>query len=99
VLEIDLHVRRSYAVGDCVRARAPPTLAWAIWLVFVAEAALVGIGDRIVSGDKHPTPFHGTWDLAADNPGWAAALLLGGAGIALAALLGSRRRRAPAPEG
>jgi hypothetical protein len=26
----------------------------------------VGIGDRIVSGDKHPTPFHGTWSLIAD---------------------------------
>jgi hypothetical protein len=26
----------------------------------------VGIGDRIVSGDKHATPFHGTWDLVLD---------------------------------
>lgn len=64
----------------------------------VGAAALVGIGDRIVSGDKHPTPFR-TWDLAVDNPGRAVALLLAAAGIGLAALLGLRRRRAPAPEG
>lgn len=32
----------------------------------LAATALVGIGDRIVSGDKHPTPFHGTWSLVED---------------------------------
>ena len=38
----------------------------ALAAALLGAAALVGIGDRIVSGDKHPTPFHGTWDLIAD---------------------------------
>ncbi len=32
----------------------------------IAATALVGIGDRIVSGAKHATPFHGTWELIVD---------------------------------
>lgn len=32
----------------------------------LGATALVGIGDRIVSGDKHATPFHGTWSLIED---------------------------------
>jgi hypothetical protein len=43
--------------------RHPVALAAA---ALVGAIALVGIGDRIVSGDKHPTPFHGTWSLVED---------------------------------
>jgi hypothetical protein len=58
----------------------------------IGATALVGIGDRIVSGDKHPTPFHGTWDVVQDDPGWSlagvVAMATGAAWVA-----GSRRRR------
>jgi len=44
--------------------RHPAILAVA---ALIGAIALVGIGDRIVSGDKHPTPFHGTWSLVEET--------------------------------
>ena len=58
----------------------------------VAAAALVGIGDRIVAGEKHPTPFHGTWDLARDLPAWALGLAACAAALALFAARAARGR-------
>lgn len=60
-----------------------------------AAAVLVGIGDRIVSGKKDPTPFHGAWDVLSALPAWSFALAaLAAGGIALRA----RRRRAGVSE-
>jgi hypothetical protein len=37
---------------------------WISSFVILALAiVLVGIGHRVVSGEKHPTPVHGAWDL------------------------------------
>ncbi|MGD9694210.1 MAG: hypothetical protein AB7V42_00930 [Thermoleophilia bacterium] len=58
---------------------------------------LVGIGDRIVSGEKHPTPFHGTWDLVSDELAPWSFVVAGGLLAAGAALALSRRDRG-APE-
>lgn len=32
-------------------------------VILMLSIVLVGIGHRIVSGEKHPTPVHGAWDL------------------------------------
>jgi hypothetical protein len=32
-------------------------------LILALAVVLVGIGHRVVSGEKHPTPVHGAWDL------------------------------------
>lgn len=55
---------------------------------------MVGIGDRVVSGEKHPTPVHGTWDMLVDMPDWAIAPMaaIAAALIAFAALAAVRSR-------
>jgi hypothetical protein len=54
----------------------------------------VGIGDRIVSGEKHATPFHGTYDVLSDDlPGWALAGALALACAAAVAVAAAVRRR------
>ena len=74
------------------RAPAHPALLTAAALV--GATALVGIGDRIVSGEKHPTPFHGTYDVLADDlPGWALAVALALACAATVAVAATVRRR------
>ncbi len=60
----------------------------------VGASALVGIGDRIVSGEKHPTPFHGTLDVIRDMSGWA--LVLGAAAAVVALALARTARRGSA---
>jgi len=63
-------------------------------LVLVLAAAVVGIIDYIVSGKKHTTPFHGTWDLITSLPGWTIAVVVAAiAGIVLAAATGRRPSR------
>ena len=61
----------------------------------ICATALVGIGDRIVSGDKHPTPFHGAWDVASDLTVTSLVVVLAAAAL-LAAVLARRRRRTAA---
>lgn len=61
----------------------------------LAAAALVGIGDRIVSGDKHPTPFHGTWDVIRDMSAEGLILTAAAAALALVAARTATRRREP----
>lgn len=63
----------------------------------VGAAALVGIGDRIVQGEKHPTPFHGTWDVLADAPVWALALTAASAGALVVSMRVRRRARGAEP--
>lgn len=63
-------------------------------------AVMVGIGHRIVSGEKHPTPFHGMWDVVDESPlslgaAVALALVLPGWGVAVAV----RARRTAADVG
>lgn len=63
---------------------------------FVIAVVLVGIGHRIGTGEKHPTPFHGAADTLDELPVWSLALVVLAA-VALAAyLLRARRAR---PEG
>lgn len=74
------------------RAPAHPALLSAAALV--GATALVGIGDRIVSGEKHPTPFHGTYDVLTDDlPAWALAAALALACAAAVAVAATVRRR------
>lgn len=58
-------------------------------------AAIVGIGHRIVSGEKHATPFHGTWDVVDGSPvALAAAIALAVALLAWGVRGAVRGRRA-----
>lgn len=53
---------------------APQNPALLTLAALVGASALVGIGDRIVSGEKHATPFHGTWDVVVRDLGiWSLA--------------------------
>lgn len=75
--------------------RGPAHPALLTLAALVGATALVGIGDRIVSGEKHATPFHGTYDVLADDipdPALAGALALAGA-AAVAIVVAVRRRR------
>ena len=73
------------ASGSAPRNPALLTLA-----ALVGASALVGIGDRIVSGDKHATPFHGTWDVVVRDLGiWS----LAAAAAVAAAVLTTRAVR------
>jgi hypothetical protein len=76
--------------------RAPTHPALLSAAALVGATALVGIGDRIVSGEKHPTPFHGTYDVLTDDvpdAALAVALVVAGLAAALLTALGMRRRR------
>lgn len=68
-------------------------------LVLLLSATLVGIVDRVVTGDKEATPLHGTADLVASLPVWALALS-GAALVALAVTWATARRarQAVAPD-
>jgi hypothetical protein len=88
-------LKSAMIVRQSGRAPTHPGLLSAAALL--GATALVGIGDRIVSGEKHATPFHGTWDVLTDDvPGWAtvAGLVLAAAGGALVAAAARRRRPA-----
>ncbi len=74
---------------------APRNPALVTLAALVGAAGLVGILDRIISGDKHPTPFHGTYDLLADMPLWGLAVTAAAAGLAVVAARASRRREEP----
>jgi hypothetical protein len=74
------------------RARAParhPVLT--SLLVLVLSATLVGIVDRVVTGEKEATPLHGTAELVASLPLWGLALS-GAALVAVAITWVSARR-------
>ncbi|HWH13144.1 MAG TPA: hypothetical protein VNT51_00240, partial [Miltoncostaeaceae bacterium] len=72
------------------RARHPLLMS-ALWLV--GSAAVVGIGHRIVTGEKHETPFHNLWDVVDGVHPLVGALALA---AGLGALLVVRRRPRPA---
>jgi hypothetical protein len=61
----------------------------------VGAAALVGIGDRIISGDKHATPFHGTYDVVSEMPAWAVLMTVAAVALAVIAARAMRRRDPP----
>jgi len=69
--------------------RHPALLSLAALL---GAGAVVGIGDRIISGEKHPTPYHGTYEVATEMPAWSLALTLAAAALAVVALVAHRRR-------
>ncbi|MGD9572031.1 MAG: hypothetical protein AB7V62_09115 [Thermoleophilia bacterium] len=76
--------------------RAPAHPALLTLAALLGAAAFVGIGDRIVSGEKHATPFHGTWHVLTDElPDWGFALVavLALAATAAVVLTTARRRR------
>ena len=78
-----------------VRRGGQRALHPAVWSVLALGVAglLVGIGHRIVTGEKHATPYHGTWDALGELPEWAVALALAGAvAVGLLALLARTRR-------
>jgi hypothetical protein len=72
--------------------RLPSHPALITLAALVCATALVGIGDRIVQGDKHPTPFHGAWDVVSDLTLTSLVAVLAG-GALLGAVLARRRRR------
>ena len=74
---------------------APRNPALVTLAALVGAAGLVGIMDRIISGDRHPTPFHGTYDLLADMPLWGLAVTAAAALLAVVAARSSRRREEP----
>jgi hypothetical protein len=45
----------------------------AVWTVLslIVAVLMVGIGNRIVTGEKHPTPLHGAWDALQELPAWS----------------------------
>jgi hypothetical protein len=62
-------------------------------LILVLSTAAVGIGHRIFTGHKDPTPWHGAWDTVDQLPTWSLALAAAGfAAIALGALTARTRR-------
>lgn len=73
---------------------APQSPALLSVAALVGAAAFVGIGDRIVQGEKHPTPFHGTWDVLGDAPAWALVLTAAAAGTVIVTMRARRRGRA-----
>ena len=76
--------------GSAPRHPALITLA-----ALVGASALVGIGDRIVSGEKHPTPFHGTWDVVVRDLGIWSLVAAAAAGLAIIAARALRGRSRP----
>lgn len=70
---------------------APRNPALLSLAALVGAAAVVGIGDRIISGEKHTTPFHGTYDVVSEMP--AEALVVTLAALALAVLAARVMRR------
>ena len=72
--------------------RGPRNPAVITAAALVCATALVGIGDRIVSGDKHLTPFHGAWDVASDLTVTSLVAVLAAAALVTAVL--ARRRGA-----
>jgi hypothetical protein len=72
--------------------RGPRNPALLTLAALVCATALVGIGDRIVSGDKHPTPFHGAWDVVSELTLASLAAVLA-AGALVAVVVARRRRR------
>lgn len=66
-------------------------------LLLVVAAALVGIGHRIVTGEKHATPYHSAYDLVDELPDWSLAVAAASA-LALVALT-LAARRAPSRTG
>ena len=77
------------ASGSAPRHPALITVA-----ALLGASALVGIGDRIVSGERHATPFHGTWDVVSDMPAWSLAFMAAAA-LALIAARTARARGRP----
>jgi hypothetical protein len=72
--------------------RAPRHPVLASLAALLIAATLVGIGDRIVTGDKHATPLHGAVDLVAHLPGWSIALSAAALAVALVAAATGRHR-------
>jgi hypothetical protein len=60
-------------------------------------AILVGIGDRIVTGDKDATPLHGTVELIGSLPRWSLALAAALLTVLVIAAATGRRRASEIP--
>jgi hypothetical protein len=70
-----------------------PVLRTAVGVLLAV--VLIGIGYRIVSGDKHATPLHASWALLAEFPVWSLAVAAAGFLALLAAgFTGPKRRGA-----
>lgn len=86
VIKSVLIVRRGGAA-----ARVHPAV-WTAGIVLVS-GLLVGIGHRIATGEKHPTPYHGAWDSVDELPTWSVAVAAGAAVALIAISLWARSRR------
>jgi hypothetical protein len=73
------------------RRTGHPLVMSLLWLV--GAAAVVGIGHRIATGEKHSTPFHNLWDLLESAPPVALGAALVAGAVGGATLLIRRRRR------
>lgn len=65
----------------------------------LATATLVGIGRRVVTGEKETTPLHGTAELIASLPSWSVAIAAAATAALLLAAATGRRRVEDAPSG
>ncbi len=63
--------------------------------VLLLSATLVGIVDRVVTGDKEATPLHGTVQLVASLPVWALAVPAAGVVVLVLVWVTARRPRPP----
>jgi len=62
-------------------------------LILLLSVVAIGIGHKIITHDKDPTPFHGFWETIQSLPHWAQALLAAAAvGVVLAAFTAGTRR-------
>jgi hypothetical protein len=77
--------------------RGPRHPVLASLLGLLIAAILVGIGDRIVTGDKHATPLHGTVELIESLPHWSLALAAAALVVVVLTAATGRRRAAGRP--
>jgi hypothetical protein len=72
--------------------RTPRHPVLASLLALLIAATLVGIGDRIATGDTDTTPLHGTVELVGALPRWSLAVAGAAVTVLLLAAATSRRR-------
>jgi hypothetical protein len=79
--------------------REPSHPLLATLLIVLLSIVAIGIGHKIVTHDKDPTPFHGFWEVVVALPSWALAFFAAAAVAILLGALTARTRRPRQSEG